>query len=87
MICSEVTFAAQTIQKAAQPLRANQSVSYFLGKSPQALLPKAGSLQRHHEKGGQAPRVMHAHIFQPRKKTAGTAEAVRRGRDRTWTGI
>ena len=29
---------------------------------------------------------MHARIFQPRKKTAGTAEAVHRGRDITWTG-
>ena len=77
----EVTLAAQTIQKSRPTFRSNLSESYFPWKSLKHCSQKAGSLQRHHEKGGQASHVMHARIFQPRKKTAGTAEAVRRGRD------
>ena len=38
MICSEVTFAAQIIQKAAPTFESNLGVSHFPWKSPQALL-------------------------------------------------
>jgi hypothetical protein len=55
----EETLAAQTIRKAAQPLRANHCESRFPGEVAQTLLPKAGSLQRHHAKSNHAFHVMH----------------------------
>ena len=42
-----------------------------MGSRPEHCSQKAGSLQQHRARSGQASRVMHARIFQPRKKPHG----------------
>ena len=53
----EETLAAQTIQKAAQPLEATICESHFPWKSPKHCSQKAGSLQRHQAKDCQVFRI------------------------------
>jgi hypothetical protein len=66
----EETLAAQTIQKAAQPSRANHFERRFPWEVAQTLLPKAGSLQRHQAKDCQVFRLMHDLQLPTKEETA-----------------
>ena len=57
-----------------------------MGSRPKHCSQKAGSLQRHHARDGQASRMTYESHLPAKEEATGTAEAVRRGRDLTWTG-
>ncbi|MCI0335115.1 MAG: hypothetical protein L0228_18045 [Planctomycetes bacterium] len=70
-----------------EPLRANQIESHFPWKSPKRCSQKAGSLQQHHARNGQASRVMHKLHLPAKEENRSDCRSSRHGRDITWTGI